>query len=197
VLLKLADVVVDISVGEPGRQGVRIGDAQQDWVAGPLVRGPGLGRGVAAPGVKEPSQPPAHVGFEFDLRDAFRLESRIAAMASKRTEDQIPLLTALRKSGNGDHLVHVIRAILDGEASFSLSDQKAKILSRIIVLEEEIQRISGIYSETPIVLPDRMTARDIGIFLDVRVDDIPGMIGKGCLKSAEPRSGRFVDGQSV
>jgi hypothetical protein len=41
---KLADVVVDISVGEPRRQGIRIGDAQQDWVACPLVRGPGLGQ---------------------------------------------------------------------------------------------------------------------------------------------------------
>jgi hypothetical protein len=72
--LKLTDVVVDISVGEPGRQGIRIGDAQHDWVAGPLVRGPGLGRRAAAPGVKEASQPPAHVRFKFDLRDAFCLE---------------------------------------------------------------------------------------------------------------------------
>jgi len=31
------------------------------------------------------------------------------------------------------------------------------------VIEEEIQCTVGLYSETPIILPERMTARDIGI----------------------------------
>ena len=69
--LELADIVVDVGIGEPGREGIRIGDAQQDWVSGPLVRRPRLGRRIAAPGVKKASQPPADIGLEFAPRAAF------------------------------------------------------------------------------------------------------------------------------
>jgi hypothetical protein len=126
-----------------------------------------------------------------------KLEGRIKASASPRREGQIPVLEALRISGTGNHLVHVIRAILDGEVRFSLLDQKGPVLSKIALLEEEICRVGRKYGEMQIELPDKMTARDAGIFLDVNADDIPGLIGLGCLKSAPPHRGRFVEGQSV
>ena len=121
------------------------------------------------------------------------LERRLAANSSQPLSDQMPLLVALRETGAGEQLVRILQQCLDGNFRFSLAPRGENILSRLMVVKKDVPR-PGNEFDPSVVFPERMTARDIEIMLDVPEDDVPGLLAKGCLKR---RHGRSLEGQSV
>ncbi|HEX9468259.1 MAG TPA: TniQ family protein [Bradyrhizobium sp.] len=121
-----------------------------------------------------------------------RLERRLAENASSPIQEQVPLLTALRDKGAGEILLKITRGCLDGDFRYSLARRGVNILSRLMVLADDIP-LPGMQFEPSVVFPGKMTAADVETLLDISPGDIPGLLEQGYLE----RRGRYLDGQSV
>jgi hypothetical protein len=123
-----------------------------------------------------------------------RLECRLAENSSPPLSGQMPLLLALRESGAGEELLPVSQRCLDGKFRFSLAPRGENILARMMVAKEDLPKPGNDFSPS-LVIPKRMTARDVEIMLDIPEGDIPALLARGCLKRRDNRPG--LDGQSV
>jgi TniQ len=125
-----------------------------------------------------------------------RLDCEFSEKASSPVPGQIPLLSAVREKAAGEHLLQITRRCLDGGFHYSLGPRGENMLSRIMVLGDDIGR-PGIQLESSVVFPDKMTAADIEIVLDIPEGDIAGLIETRSLKRALPPRKRYLDGRSV
>jgi hypothetical protein len=129
--------------------------------------------------------------------EAERFENSIIGRASQAVTGDTSLLPLLQRLGLGHHLLRVVRACLDGEMRFSRSDRRGPALKRLMVLEADIVSLLGPHLAEKPSLPEKMTARDVSIHLDVGHNDIRALVRTRCLKAACANSSRYVDGKSV
>jgi len=125
-----------------------------------------------------------------------RIERRLTENASHPAAGQIPLLSAVRDKGAGEHLLEIVRGCLDSNFRYSMASRDGNIMSRIMVLPADI-RTPGMQLESAIVFPDKMTAGDIEIVLDIPEGDIGRLVDAGILKRALPPRKRYLDGITV
>ena len=125
-----------------------------------------------------------------------RIEREFSDKASSPVPGQIPLLFAVREKGAGEHLLEITRRCLGGNFRYSLASQGENILSRLMVFREDI-RSPGIQLESSVIFPERMTAGDIEIVLDIPEGDIARLVETGSLKRALPPRKRYLDGRTV
>jgi hypothetical protein len=129
--------------------------------------------------------------------EAEKFENSIIGRASQRVTGETPLLPLLQRLGLGHHLLRVVRACLDGEMRFSRSDGRGPALKRLMVLEADVISLLAPHLEEKPNLPEKMTARDVSIHLDISHDDVRALVRTGFLKAACANSSRYVDGKSV
>jgi TniQ len=136
---------------------------------------------------REPSVVPAEIT---------RFERQLSDKASVPVPGQVPLLFALMEKGASEHLLQITRRCLDGDFHYSLAPRGENILSRIMVLDQDIRR-PKIQLDPSIVFPEKMTMGDIEIMLDIAEGDIAGLLETKSLKRAFPGRNRYLDGRSV
>jgi len=128
-----------------------------------------------------------------------RLEARLLANAIEQGFDNAkPLLMAIRETCvGGKNLLPLLRLCLDGDLQYSFHEGSEPLLSRIMVLEETLLASISKISDQSVPAPDKMSRRDVSIYLDVDADDIIGLVQAGLLKAADLKNGRMVEGKSV
>lgn len=128
-----------------------------------------------------------------------RLEARLLANAIEQDVDNAkPLLIAIRDTcSRGRNLLPLLRLCLDGDLQYSFHGGSEPLLSRIMVREEILLASIRKISNHSVPVPDKMSRRDVSIYLDVDNDDIIGLVQAGLLKVADLRYGRMVEGKSV
>jgi hypothetical protein len=100
------------------------------------------------------------------------------------------------EKGASEHLLQITRRCLDGDFHYSLAPRGENILSRIMVLDQDIRR-PKIQLDPSIVFPEKMTMGDIEIMLDIAEGDIAGLLETKSSKRALPGRNRYLDGRSV
>jgi hypothetical protein len=96
-----------------------------------------------------------------------RFEASIIGRASQDVPSGISILPTLQKVGMGHHLLRAVRACLDNELRFSLLDRPLPILSRLMVSEADLISLLSAHLEETTYLPEKMTAVDVSIHLDI------------------------------
>jgi hypothetical protein len=128
-----------------------------------------------------------------------KLEARLRANGIELgLHNTKPLLKAIRDTCvGGKNLLPLLRLCLDGDLQYFLREGSVPLLSRIMVRDESLLASISKISDRSIPAPDKMSRRDVSIYLDVDADDIIGLMQVGLLKAADLKSGRMVEGRSV
>jgi|GWRWMinimDraft_10_1066017.scaffolds.fasta_scaffold00849_3 hypothetical protein len=128
-----------------------------------------------------------------------KLEARLRANGIELdAHNTKPLLKAIRDTCvGGKNLLPLFRLCLDGDLQHSMSEGSVPLLSRIMVREEDLIASISRISDRSIRAPDKMSRRDVSIYLDVDVDDIIGLVQVGLLKTTPAEGGGMLVGKSV